>query len=402
MDNSGLIWGGNALYNQSAFANYINGKNALVAQGGGQRSIFTAGVLDAFLYSNFDPFDTFYGTSAGALNLCAYLCRQPELGKSFLLDLTTDDRFFNLFSFIRQKHYIGLDWALDKVCHPPYKLDIDMGKKALYGRSAFAAVTNLDNYHDSYLPMLGKDWLDVLRATCAIPNLVSRPVSIDGHKFVDGGVSASVPVQEAWRQESRSIIVIRTELPEHPLLDNLTHNPITSDVAGPPTKEDWHQTALQNLGNYWQQKLLQGRESLNGFIDQRIVQHKVKKKPTHSDMINGGRWLFGADNIYRLANLLGNSFDAGLADMLMVHFQTYALTQEFIIAPPEDCYVMQIIPAQPLRSVTLMSKADDLLFDYQQGLDSGYKFIEEYEATRKFILNRSKSDGPSFDLRLFE
>ncbi|MEF1207902.1 hypothetical protein [Photobacterium damselae] len=31
-------------------------KIALVVQGGGQRGIFTAGVLDAFLEANFDPF----------------------------------------------------------------------------------------------------------------------------------------------------------------------------------------------------------------------------------------------------------------------------------------------------------------------------------------------------------
>jgi predicted patatin/cPLA2 family phospholipase len=119
-------------------------------------------------------------------------------------------------------------------------------------------------------------------------------------------------------------------------------------------------------------------------------------------MINGGRWLFGSDNVYRLANLLGNSFDAGLADMLMVHFQTYALTQEFIIQPPEDCYIMQIIPAQPLRSLTLMSKEEDLLFDYQQGLDSGYRFIEEYENTRKLALNRNQSAGKPKDIDLIE
>ncbi|GAM69436.1 esterase of the alpha-beta hydrolase superfamily [Vibrio sp. JCM 19236] len=158
MNNSGLIWGNGALYQPDVFSDYLGGKTALVAQGGGQRGIFTAGVLDAFLYSNFDPFHTFFGTSAGAMNLCAYLCRQPELGKAFLLDLTTDDKFFNLFSFIRQKHYIGLDWALDKICHAPYKLDVDMGRKMLYGRTAYAASTRVEEFRDAYLPMLEHNW----------------------------------------------------------------------------------------------------------------------------------------------------------------------------------------------------------------------------------------------------
>lgn len=81
---------------------FIGGKNALVAQGGGQRGIFTAGVLDAFNLANFDPFDEFYGTSAGALNISAFLCRQHGLGKAFITELTTTPEFFHLFSYIRK------------------------------------------------------------------------------------------------------------------------------------------------------------------------------------------------------------------------------------------------------------------------------------------------------------
>ena len=82
-----------------------------------------------FLLSNFDPFHTFYGTSAGAMNLCAFLCRQNGIGRSFILDLTTDSEFFNLFHYIRRKQYLGLDWALDKICDYPYRLDVDLGRK---------------------------------------------------------------------------------------------------------------------------------------------------------------------------------------------------------------------------------------------------------------------------------
>ncbi len=42
------------------------GKMALVCEGGGQRGIFTAGVLDEFQRAGFNPFDLLIGTSAGA------------------------------------------------------------------------------------------------------------------------------------------------------------------------------------------------------------------------------------------------------------------------------------------------------------------------------------------------
>ncbi|GAD88313.1 hypothetical protein VHA01S_004_00870 [Vibrio halioticoli NBRC 102217] len=370
MDNSGFICSHNTAYNPELFTQYIGGKTALVAQGGGQRGIFTAGVLDAFLYSNFDPFDAFYGTSAGALNLCAYLCRQPTLGKSFLLDLTTDDRFFNLFSFIRQKHYIGLDWALNQICSPPYKLDIDMGKKVLRDRGAFAAVTRADTFHDNYLPLLAEDWLDVIRATCAIPNLVSRPISLSGKEFVDGGVSASIPVQEAWRREARNIIVIRTEFPESREA-NSTQKPADKDV--------WYKSPIDNIQSFWSEQIDKGKKSVDEFIEERLLQSRTDTTHSSLDLLNGGRWLFGADSVYRLSHLLGNRLDAGIADMLMVHYQTYALTQEFIAAPPEDCFVMQIVPAEPLHSSSLMSSHEALLFDYQQGLNAGYRFVDEYQ-----------------------
>lgn len=53
----------------------IYGKTALIAEGGGQRGIFTAGVLDAWLENDFDPFELFIGTSAGSQNLTSYLSR---------------------------------------------------------------------------------------------------------------------------------------------------------------------------------------------------------------------------------------------------------------------------------------------------------------------------------------
>lgn len=44
-------------------------QTALVAEGGGQRGIFTAGILDAWLENDFNPFQLLIGTSAGAQKL---------------------------------------------------------------------------------------------------------------------------------------------------------------------------------------------------------------------------------------------------------------------------------------------------------------------------------------------
>ncbi len=64
--------------------------------------------------------------------------------------------------------------------------------------------------------------------------------------------------------------------------------------------------------------------------------------------------------------------------MLMVHYQTYSLTQDFLNRPPDDCFVLQIKPSQPLRSSSLLSNLDDLRFDYQLGIEAGNRFIDAY------------------------
>ena len=47
-------------------------QTALVAEGGGQRGIFTAAILDRWLEHSFNPFSLLIGTSAGAQNLSSY------------------------------------------------------------------------------------------------------------------------------------------------------------------------------------------------------------------------------------------------------------------------------------------------------------------------------------------
>ncbi|WED22695.1 DUF6363 domain-containing protein [Vibrio sp. JC009] len=374
MSNKGVICGSQALLDVSRYAKYLEGRTALVAQGGGQRGIFTSGVIDSFILSNFDPFDAFYGTSAGAMNLCAFLCRQSGLGRSFILDLTTDDKFFHLYSYIRRKQTLNMEWALDRICDYPYKLDLDLGRRALRGRDAFAAVTHAGELRDHYLPIIDHNWYDIMRATCAIPGLYGKEVEVGSERYVDGGVSAAIPVQEAWRQEARNIVVIRTE--------SLCEEEKAISESGVDYQFLREPVALLQL--HWQEKLQEWKRDWSEFWQEQLDKSKEKKiHKVHLNMLNGGRWLFGGEDVFRLSHLFGDKFDSGIADLVMVHYQTYSLTQEFLHNPPDDCFIVQISPQEPLRSSALLSNKEDLLFDYEQGLTAGYKFIETYVESRK-------------------
>lgn len=187
-------------------------KIALIVQGGGQRGIFSAGVLDSFLEHQFDPFELYIGTSAGALNLSSFISRQPRFGYHFIRNVSMDDQFFNLYKYLSKQQPMNLEWALQQVSASGlYPLDIATAHKTLAHRTALACATRKDTLQDYYLPMYQQDWSEVLLASCAIPLLYNQPVNMDELQWVDGGVSAAIPVKEAWRRGADLVVVIRTE-----------------------------------------------------------------------------------------------------------------------------------------------------------------------------------------------
>ncbi|MCV5225171.1 DUF6363 domain-containing protein, partial [Escherichia coli] len=71
--------------------------------------------------------------------------------------------------------------------------------------------------------------------------------------------------------------------------------------------------------------------------------------------------------------------DSGLADMLMIHYQTFELTQAFLSNPPDDTFILQIAPKEGLKSSSLLSEPEALEHDYQLGLQAGFNLVQLYD-----------------------
>ena len=118
-------------------------KFALVCEGGGQRGVFTAGVLDAFLKANYNPFDCFIGTSGGALNLASYVCGQYRHAYDVINKVTRDPDFFNIKNVFRGENSLNLD-LLIHATETHLALDWDTGLKNLEDRELYCVATNND------------------------------------------------------------------------------------------------------------------------------------------------------------------------------------------------------------------------------------------------------------------
>lgn len=194
-----------------AFFDELNkGKTALICEGGGQRGIFTAGVLDEFLKTGFNPFDIMIGTSAGAQNLSAYICGQHGYARRVITRYTTSPLFFNPLRFIRGGHLIDLDWLIE-CTSKELPLHMHSGLELMNaGREFYMGASRSDDFEAEFLQPTEDTWLDIIRASSAIPGFYRTGVEFGGTLYHDGGISAAVPVEEAYRRGAETIVVIRT------------------------------------------------------------------------------------------------------------------------------------------------------------------------------------------------
>lgn len=185
------------------------GKLALVCEGGGQRGIFTAGVLDAFMSEGYDPFPLMIGTSAGAQNLAAYTCHVPGYAREMIIDYTTRSDFFRPLEFVRGGDLVGLDWYFE-VLTREHPLDTGAGLRRLGDRELLFCSTRSRDVQACYFDPREVDWMTAMKASSAIPLFYRGGVDWQGERYQDGSIADAIPVQEAYRRGARTIVVIRT------------------------------------------------------------------------------------------------------------------------------------------------------------------------------------------------
>lgn len=186
-------------------------QTAVVAEGGGQRGIYTAGVLDSFLEKDFNPFDIGCGVSAGAQTLLAYFLEQRGYAKKVIIDLTSADDFLVPYRWMTSQNVIDLDSFFDRtVSDPDYRLPYQRLHDFQRQRKLIFVATNKDSLEPAYLEPDESTVVDYLKASSAVPFLYKSGVALEDGIFVDGGVADPLPVKYAYEQGARRIILIRT------------------------------------------------------------------------------------------------------------------------------------------------------------------------------------------------
>jgi predicted patatin/cPLA2 family phospholipase len=187
-------------------------KIALVIEGGGFKSVFSAGVLDAFLINRFNPFDIYIGVSSGAMSLSYFISGQYKTYFSLSKEVSVSTDFLSYRHAFSEQGYMDLKF-LTKYAQENNPLELQKIKESTNNKKFYVVATNLDDGKAVYLEPNKQNIYKCLRATSSLPFFTKGKCKINGIDLMDGGWSDPIPVKSASDFGANKIVVIRP----HPL-----------------------------------------------------------------------------------------------------------------------------------------------------------------------------------------
>jgi predicted patatin/cPLA2 family phospholipase len=184
-------------------------KLGLILEGGASRTYFSCGVLDALLDEDIIA-DYVIGTSAGIANALSYVSGQKGRNLLIAKEFLQDKRYMGIRHLLNpfNRSYYHLDFVFEKI--PNQYVLFDYEAFAQFKGDVVATVTNVETAEAEYLPIAKDDHqMLAVRASCALP-MFFPIIKVNGQPYMDGGIVAPIPVDEAIRSGCDKNIVILT------------------------------------------------------------------------------------------------------------------------------------------------------------------------------------------------
>lgn len=184
-------------------------KKGLVLEGGGLRSLFSAGVIDVMM-ENQITFDGMIGVSAGATFGSNYKSGQIGRALRYNIALKDDPRYISWRSFFKTGDLVGAEFSYHVM---PTELDIFDYEAYRQNPMEFHIVcTDAETGEPVYkqLDIMDYEGLEWVRASASMP-IVSKPVPLKGRKLLDGGIADSIPLKHFQELGYERNIVVLTQ-----------------------------------------------------------------------------------------------------------------------------------------------------------------------------------------------
>lgn len=184
-------------------------KVGLLLEGGAMRGMYTVGALDCLMKNNIKV-DGIVGVSAGALFGINYKSKQPGRALRYNLKYCKKKNYMGFYSLITTGDIMNKKFCFDKLIHELDPIDYDTFRNS--PEDFWAVVTNMETGKAEYIKvddLTKQEQVETLRASGSMP-FVSKPVEINGNKYLDGGTADSIPIDKIMELGYDKIIVILT------------------------------------------------------------------------------------------------------------------------------------------------------------------------------------------------
>lgn len=183
-------------------------KVGLLLEGGAMRGMYTCGVLDVLLDEKIKV-DCIMGVSAGALFGVNFKSRQRGRGIRFNLKYIKDKRYMGLYPLITTGNIVNQEFCFNDI--PNILDDFNYASFKRTKEDFYAVVTNMYTGKAEYkkIDELKGENVEYLRASGSMP-FVSKPVEVNGQKYLDGGIADSIPIDKMVKMGYDKIIVVLT------------------------------------------------------------------------------------------------------------------------------------------------------------------------------------------------
>lgn len=183
-------------------------QQGLILEGGGQRGVFTAGVLNLLMEKEI-LFSNVYGVSAGACNAVDYTAGQTGRTKKCMITSDKAYRYVSLKNIIRSRSLFDMDMLFDKLPNQyiPFDYDAFFNSKVKCELVATNCLTGRAEYFSE--DKNKKQLMDICRASSSLP-LASPMVYIHGVPYLDGGIADSIPLARSIKMGNHKHVLILT------------------------------------------------------------------------------------------------------------------------------------------------------------------------------------------------
>jgi predicted patatin/cPLA2 family phospholipase len=186
----------------------MNDKVGLILEGGANRGIFTAGVLDFFKeHDIYLPYVV--SVSVGTCNAIDYVSRQIGRTRDCMIPAGRNIPPISCRNLPKTGTIINLDMVFDE--YPNGLVPFDYAEYKNSNIVSEYVVTNCMTGKAEYLSETtdGKRLMNICRASCSMPYIMPE-VTLDGKCYLDGGISDPIPIKHAIELGYDKNIVVLT------------------------------------------------------------------------------------------------------------------------------------------------------------------------------------------------